>query len=139
MRNSVLPPRHLLFICNDPSLSKYDDFHAPKHWEQSKPNKNSYSELDKVELVLDKQFDRLVANKASLPKIEVKSDVEKVELKEVSKIYIDHSATKGLENEPSSTDKDKPSNILPQKADVNNLDLETCVLAEKDINTLKSN
>ena len=87
--NCILPSRNHLLICNDACLSRYDEFRMPKHWEKSKSTTSiTFGEVDKIELVLDRQFAELNACQVFSPaqvKFETKlSEPIVLELKEVA-------------------------------------------------------
>jgi hypothetical protein len=144
MRNCLLPPRHLLLICNDSSLSIYDDLHVPKIWDKPKPVNGT---IDKVELELDKQFSELVSNKASL---QAKKTVEKfddkinqTELKFTQDVK-DNAVQEPLktynikaksQEKSCSTEQSKASNNKTEDGtELIDLDVDKCVLTEKNMN-----
>ena len=148
MRNCLLPPRHLLLICNDSSLSIYDDLHVPKIWDKHKQIEPVNGTIDKVELELDKQFSELVSNKASLQA--KKTDIEKLDDKiNQTELKFTEDVKDNAVQEPLKTDnikaKSQEKSCLTEqsKASKNkteddtepiDLDVDKCVLTEKNMN-----
>ena len=156
-RNCVLPSRHWLLVCNDPSLSKYDEIHLKTHREISKSNKNSSYGLDKVEILLDKQFEAFVSSSALTSsdfihetKLEIIKEEKNNVLKDNANVQIKSDVVlkeveNALDNEisPSSVETVKrcESPLKSTKTDDEfvSLGIDKCILTEKDINTVTEN
>jgi hypothetical protein len=148
LRNCVLPPRHLLLVCNDPSLSTYDDLHITKHWDKTKQNKQT-TELDKVELILEKQFAESVSRKVSAvsSKVEEKAEAQKIEThqkdeeiklsddkKDQEPVITEVITVKGEEKSLSTEPVKSTNHKMEDGSDLTHLDVEKCVLTEKNMN-----
>ena len=140
MKNCLLPPRHLLLICNDSSLSTYDDLHIPKIWDKTKQNKQ-LNELDKVELKLDKQFQDLVSIKVPVKSKNNEDEKDHKIDQNVDSDKKDNTLKETIENPINVEEKTHTAqlaktgdNKAKEDSDLTHLDVDKCVLTEKNMN-----